>query len=213
MGSNTHTHGESTAVPPNSSPCTPIPVACSNAATTWRSMARSTSVAKSLPFLGTAESARWPSRNRGTAASRIADAPSTRGATSASKSIAALLPYRSQCLRQGEPPGVEGFADDGALDPAGGEGGQVCQGTQVVQAGHTAGCDHRGCGAIGHGGQQVEIGAAQRAVLGDIGDHEPRTSLSVKAFQHFPQIAPVGLPAAPAQPVLAGWIALVELHV
>ena len=47
------------------------------------------------------------------------------------------------------------------------------------------------------------FGPGQRAVLGDVGDDEPRTSLSVKAFQHLPQIAAVGLPAAAAQPVPA----------
>ena len=47
------------------------------------------------------------------------------------------------------------------------------------------------------------LGPLQRAVLGDVGDDEARTSFSVKAFQHRPQIAAVGLPAAAAQPVLA----------
>ena len=57
--------------------------------------------------------------------------------------------------------------------------------------------------------QQVEVRTVQRAVLGDVGDDEPRTALAVKAFQHLPQIAAVGLPAAAAQPVLA----VDDLHV
>src|SRR5271166_604347 len=206
MGSSTHTHGESMAGPPNSSPRTPIPVASSSAATTWRSIARSTSVAKSSPFLGTAESARWPARNGTVAVSRIADA----SATNASRSIAGLLSHRGQRLRQGEPTGVEGLAHDGALDAAAGESGNRAQ---VVQAGHAARRDHRGFGAIGDTSQQVKIRATQGAVLADIGDDEPRTSLAVKAFQHVPQVAAIGLPAAPAQPVFAAWIALVDLHV
>lgn len=52
-------------------------------------------------------------------------------------------------------------------------------GAQVIEAGHTSGRDHRGVGAVGNTGQQVQIGAAQGAVLGDIGHDEPRTSFTV----------------------------------
>ena len=53
------------------------------------------------------------------------------------------------------------------------------------------------------------LGPCQRAVLGDVGDDEPRTSLFVKAFQNRPQISAVGLPATAAQPVLT----VDDLHV
>src|ERR1700694_2631945 len=147
-------------------------------------MARSTSVAKSLPFLRTAESARWPAMNGLAAASRITAASETRASRSAvSSAIAFLLSYRGQRLRQRESPGIERLADDGALNTAFRECGD---GPQVVEARDAAGGDHRRIGALGDIAQQVEVGSGQRAVLGDVGDHEARTSLAVKTFQHLP---------------------------
>src|SRR3984885_10689833 len=202
IGSRIQTHGESRSAPPNSSPCTGIPVADTSASTTWRSMARSTLVAKSSPRLLTAECARWPATKGFAATSRIADA----SATSSSRSIAALSRHRCQRLRQSKSSGVERLADDRTLHAA---AGQRRDGTQIVEARHTTGGDHRNIGALGDGAQQVEIGSGQGAVFGDIGDDETRTAFAVKAFQHFPQVAAVGLPAAPPQPV----ITVDDLHV
>src|SRR5277367_5711676 len=165
-------------------------------------MARSTLVAKSSPRLLTAESARWPATNCLVVASRIADA----SATSATRSIAALACYRCQRLRQTESSGVERLADNRALDTVAGQRGD---GTQIIEAGHATGGDHRGVGALGDRAQQAEVRPGQGAVLGYIGDDESRTPFAVKAFQHFPQIAAVGLPAAAPQSV----VAVDDLHV
>ena len=81
--------------------------------------------------------------------------------------------------------------------------------TQIVEARDATGGDHRNIGALGDGAQQVEVRSGQRAVFGDVGDDEPRTTFAVKAFQHFPQVSAVGLPAAAAQPV----ITVDDLHV
>src|ERR1700728_716765 len=129
------------------------------------------------------------------AASRIADA----SATSASRSIAALSCYRGECLRQTESSGVERLADNRTLDATAGQGGDSAQ---IVEARHAAGRDHRDVGALSDRAKQFEVGPGQRAVLGDIGDDEPRTSFAVKAFQHFPQISAVGLPTAAPQPMI-----------
>src|SRR3984957_21267547 len=165
-------------------------------------MARSTLVAKSSPRLLTAESARWPATKGFAATSRIADA----SAPSPSRSIAALPRHRGQRLRQSESSGVERLADDRAFHAA---AGQRPDGTQIVETRHATGGDHRNIGALGDGAQQVEIGSGQGAVFSDVGDDEPRTAFAIKAFQHFPQLSAVGLPAAAAQPV----IAVDDLHI
>src|SRR3954447_7292163 len=139
-------------------------------------MARSTAVAKSFPFLLTADSARWPARKGSTASSRTADA----AAASAAKSMTPLLSDRVERLRQREPPGVERLAHDRAFDPL---AGQCCDGAQVVETRDTAGGDHRRLGPLGDPGQQVQVGPAQGAVLGDVGDDVPGASFGVEAVQ------------------------------
>ena len=47
------------------------------------------------------------------------------------------------------------------------------------------------------------LGPGQGAVLGDVGDDEARTPFAVKAIEHLPQIAAVGLPAAAPEPMVA----------
>src|SRR6202048_4476692 len=134
--------------------------------------------------------------NGSVAASRIADA----SPPSPPRSIAGLPCHRCQRLRQSESSGVERLAHDCALDPAARQRGY---GAQIVEAEYTAGGDHGGVGALADRAQQVEIGSGQRTVLGDIGHDEPRTPFAVKAFQYFPQVAAVGLPAATTQPMIA----------
>src|SRR5467141_1969666 len=110
-----------------------MPVLAVSASTTWRSMARSTSVAKSLPFFCTADSARCPSTNGLAAASRIAAACATRASRSVSSSaIEVLLRYRGQRLRQRETSGIQRLPDDGAFDAAVDQGGDRAK---VVDAG------------------------------------------------------------------------------
>ena len=46
------------------------------------------------------------------------------------------------------------------------------------------------------------FGPGERAVLGDVGDDVARAAVALKAFEHLPQVAAVGVPAAAAQPVL-----------
>src|SRR5215208_1160201 len=147
-------------------------------------MARSTSVAKSLPFFCTAESARWPSMNGLAAASRTSAASETNASRSVSFSaIDVLLRHRGQRLRQRESSGVQRLPDDGTFDAA---VDQRADGAQVIQAGDPAGGDHRRVGALGDLGEQLEVGTVQRAVLGDVCDDEARTSFAVKTFQHLP---------------------------
>src|SRR5689334_19972189 len=157
-------------------------------------MARSTSVAKSLPFLRTAESARCPAMNGADASSRISAAvPSS--AASRLESIGSAAD-RGQGLGKGESPGVERLSDDRTLDATFGQGGD---GPQIIEARHAAGGDDGDTAAFGDRGEQLQIRPGQGAVLGDVGDHIPGTPLTLKAVQHLPQIAPVGLPAATAE--------------
>ena len=71
-------------------------------------MARSTSVAKSLPFFGTAESARWPDDER---LRRLVEDRGGLGDQRVEVGLVErhrrLLSYRGQRLRQRESPGVE----------------------------------------------------------------------------------------------------------
>src|SRR5215218_9537932 len=135
------------------------------------------------------------------AASRMAAASDTSASRSVSSSaIGVLLRYRGQRLRQRESSRVQRLPDDRAFDAA---VDQRCDSAKVIQAGNSAGGNHRGVGALGDLGEQFEVGTVQRAVLGDIGDDESRTVFAVKAFQHFPQVATIGLPAAATEPVLA----------
>src|SRR5690348_942743 len=114
-----------------------MPVLVVSASTTCRSIARSTSVAKSLPFFCTAESARWPSMNGTAAASRMAAASYTSASRSVSSSaIGGLLRYRGQRLRQRESSGVQRLSDDRTFYAAVDQGGD---GAKVVQAGYSAG--------------------------------------------------------------------------
>src|SRR5438445_12023235 len=113
------------------------------------------------------------------AASRMAAASATRASRSVSSSaIGVLLRYRGQRLRQRESSCVQRLSDDRAFDAAVGQRGD---GAKVVQAGDPAGCDQRSVGALGDLAEQFEVGAVQRAVLGDIGDDESWGSLAVKA--------------------------------
>ena len=62
---------------------------------------------------------------------------------------------------------------------------------------------------IGDIAKQLQVRALHHSVFGDVGDDVPRTAFAIKAFQHLPQIATVGLPAAAAQPPAA----VLELHI
>src|SRR5690349_3021121 len=72
-----------------------------------------------------------------------------------------------QRLGQGELARVERLADDRALDT---QRNEVSQIRDVVEARDAAGSDDRLGGALRHLAQQLGVGAAQRAVLRDVGD-------------------------------------------
>ncbi len=195
------------SAPPNSSPCTSMPVVDTSASTTWRSIARSTSVAKSLPFFCTAESAPWPETNGFAASSRIAAAWETKASRSVSSSaIAGYSPTAASACGSVNRPAYSAFPMIAPSTPLP---------VSVAMARRSSRLDTPPDAITGASvrsatlDEQLEVGPGQRAVLGDVGDDEPRASLLVKAFQHRPQVAAVGLPAASAQPVLA----VDDLHV
>src|SRR5690242_14939750 len=97
-------------------------------------MARSTSVAKSLPFLATADCAPWPATKGVAAASRITDASATSPRRSASSTAIPGLPtHRGERLGKGETSGVERLSDERTLHACVGQRGD---GAQIVEAGH-----------------------------------------------------------------------------
>ena len=169
-------------------------------------------MAKSSPFLRTAESARWPARN--CAPRRPGSRPLWRPTR---PDLSSPLPLRttlaldlstqaSACGKVNRP----AYSALPTMTPS------TPRSARVAIARRSSRLDTPPDAMTGASvrsvtrGQRFEIGTAQCAVLGDVGDDEPRTPFAVKAFQHAPHVAAVGLPAAAPQPVLAGWIPFVE---
>ena len=100
-------------------------------------------------------------------------------------------------LRQRERARVQRLADDRALDA---DGGQAGERTDVVQRAHAAGGDDRPRRRGADLAQQVEVGTAQRAVLGDVGDHVPGAALGVQPGEGLVELAALLGPAAGGQP-------------
>src|SRR5690606_5448415 len=76
---------------------------------------------------------------------------------------------------------------------------QRAQRRDVLQRGHPAGGDDRGVGALAHLAQQVEVRAAQGAVLGDVGDDVAGAAVGVQPGEHLPQVPALPGPAAGGQ--------------
>src|SRR5699024_9178765 len=70
---------------------------------------------------------------------------------------------------------------------------------EIGQGRDTAGGDHCGVGARAHLAQQVDVGALQGAVLGDVGDHVAHAAGFVEALEGLPQIAALTGPATGGQ--------------
>ena len=98
---------------------------------------------------------------------------------------------------QGERALVEGRADDGAFHA---ERDERRDGPQVGQAGHSPAGHHGRGGAGADVPEQVQVGAAQRAVLEHVGHHVPGAALGVQPVQRLVQLAALGGPAAGGQP-------------
>src|SRR5690606_6899777 len=70
----------------------------------------------------------------------------------------------------------------------------------VVQGGHPAAGDHRRVGPAADVAEQVEVGAGQHAVGGDVGDHVPGAAGLVQPVQRLVPVAALTGPAAGGQP-------------
>ena len=94
---------------------------------------------------------------------------------------------------QGEGADVEGGADDGALDAF---AGQLGDGSEVVEGRDPAGRHDRLGRPRADVTEQVEVGALEHAVLGDVGDDVPRAPVAVEPLEDLPEVAAVLGPAA-----------------
>src|SRR5690606_1276809 len=69
----------------------------------------------------------------------------------------------------------------------------------VAEVGHPTRGDHRGVGALAHLTQQVDVGAAEGPVLGDVGDDVAGAAVGLEPVQHLPEIAALTRPATGGQ--------------
>ena len=114
---------------------------------------------------------------------------------------APLSAFRLPCLGQGlfqtERARVQRLAHDRALHAQRHQGGDRAQ---VGQAGHAAAGHHGPAGPGADVTQQVQVRAAQGAVLGDVGDHVAGAAVGVQPVQRLVQVPALGRPAPGGQP-------------
>ncbi|OEI67227.1 hypothetical protein Cus16_3128 [Curtobacterium sp. ER1/6] len=139
-----------------------------------------------------------PSRRRrpgcGRRRSRPAPAPRVRCRARSRCPPPRLLRRDVEGGRQGERAGVQGFADDRALEAVRHE---LAQGTEVVERRDPARGDDGLVGAVTDLAEELDVRPLQRAVLRDVGDDVPGAPGGLEPVEHLPQVPGVlGPPAA-----------------
>src|SRR5204862_1794137 len=60
--------------------------------------------------------------------------------------------------------------------------------------------DHRPAGARAHPAEQVQVGAGERAVAGDVGNHKAGTAVGVEPGERLAEVSPLPRPSAGGEP-------------
>ena len=110
--------------------------------------------------------------------------------------------HRGQRLGQREPARVEGLADDRALDVRPVRRG-LGQRDEVGDLRDAAGRDDRRRGDLGDLAQQLDVRAAQRAVLAHVGDDVAGGAVALEPGEDLPEVAALARAAARGEEVVA----------